>query len=227
MRRLFLLWILMAFIITGSYSQERTQMRPADRLIFELFTDFWSGLPEGLRQQSVNRGVNIQYLHDFPMGTTNFSLAAGLGFTGHNLYTNHVYFDPDRTGDHNFIPVADIYSNEYRNNKLSLNYLTIPLEVRYRTRNLPQTLRLHAGIRTGWLVSGHTKYVGEVFPGGRQTLIKEKRLTNIENFLVGFQGRVGYGRFNLHTYLSLTDIFSDNNASDASVFSLGVAFILF
>jgi hypothetical protein len=227
MKRLFLLLLFSAFIFSGSHAQERTKMRPADRFIFGIFTDIWSGLPGDLKQQSINRGVNIEYLQDFPMGTTNFSLAAGLGFTGHNMYSDHIYYDEARTGNHEFIPVADVYSSDYRNNKISLNYLNVPLELRYRSRNLPQTFRIHAGIRAGWLVSGHTKYVGEIIPGGRQTLQKEKKLSNVENFLIGFQGKMGYGRYNLNTYLSLTDIFTDNNASGASVFSLGISFILF
>jgi hypothetical protein len=227
MRKLFLLLLILSTFTMGGFTQDINRMRAADRLIMGVFTDFWSGLPDGLKQRSVNRGVIFEYLHDYPLGTTNLSVAGGLGFTSHNLYTDHLYYDINATGNHEFIPVTQVYSPEFRNNKISLNYLHVPLELRYRTRNLPQTLRLHAGIRAGWLLSAHTKYVGEVFPGGRQTLRKEKRLTNIENFLVGVHGRVGYGRFNFNTYMSLTDIFKNNNASEASLVSVGVSFILF
>jgi hypothetical protein len=230
MKKLFLVILLITSMVSMSLAQdkaERTKMRPSDRLILGAFTDIWSGLPSGMKTLAVNRGISIDYLQEFPISTSNFSVAAGLGFASHNLYSNHVYYDRDRLGEHTFLPVGDIYSTEYSNNKLSLNYLNIPLELRFRTRGTKQTFRIHAGIKAGLLISGHTKYVGEIAPGKRDTKLKEKKLENIEPFLIGFHGRIGYGRVNLNTYISLTDIFTNNNAAQASFMSVGLSFIVF
>lgn len=217
MKKIILFFAVITLFAASTFSQENTRMRPKDRLIVGLFTDIWSNLPDEMETKTINRGITIDYLQDFPISTSNFSFAAGLGFTSHNLYSDHGYsFD--------FNPINS--ELEYKN-KLSLNYLNIPVELRFRTRNTPHTFRIHAGVKAGLLIDAHTKYVGEVTPDGRETKFKEGKLNNIENFLVGVHGRIGYGRVNLNTFINLTSIFEENNATDAGVFSVGLSFIIF
>ncbi len=223
MKRFIVLFAALALVSIDVVSQEIPRMRPKDRLIVGLFTDVWSNLPDNMETKAINRGVTINYLQDFPISTTNFSFAVGLGFTSHNLYGDYFY---ERTqGRHDF--VSNAMDLDYDKNKISLNYLNIPLELRFRTRNTPQTFRIHAGVKAGLLVNAHTKYVGEVLPGGRETKFKEGKLDNIESFMFGFHSRIGYGRVNLNTFINLTDIFEGNNAQDASLVSVGLSFIIF
>ena len=222
MKKIIVLFTALALISIDAISQEIPRMRPKDRLIVGLFTDVWSNLPADMETKTINRGVTIDYLQDFPISTSNFSFAVGLGFTSHNIYSDNFY--ARTSGRHEFMPISGL---DYDKNKLSLNYLNIPVELRYRTRNTPQTFRIHAGVKAGLLIDAHTKYVGEVTPGGRETKFKEGKLNNIENFLVGVHGRIGYGRVNLSTFINLTNIFEENNAIDAGVFSVGLSFILF
>lgn len=206
-----------------AFSQDRTRMRPQDRMAISLFSDIWSDLPQDMKTNTINRGLSIDYTQEFPLGTSNFSFAAGLGFASHNLYSNHWYLhDNDR---HNFEKIPK--ELDHTGNKLSLNYLNVPVEFRYRTRNTPRTFRIHAGIKAGLLIDAHTKYTGPLETNGRETKIKEKKLDNIESFLVGFHGRIGYGRVNLNTFISLTDIFEGNDAEQASFMSIGLSFIVF
>ncbi len=223
MKRFIVLFAALALVSIDVVSQEIPRMRPKDRLIVGLFTDVWSNLPDNMETKAINRGVTINYLQDFPISTTNFSFAVGLGFTSHNLYGDYFY---ERTqGRHDF--VSNAMDLDYDKNKISLNYLNIPLELRFRTRNTPQTFRIHAGVKAGLLVNAHTKYVGEVLPGDRETKLKEGKLDNIESFMFGFHSRIGYGRVNLNTFINLTDIFEGNNAQDASLVSVGLSFIIF
>ncbi|TVQ83710.1 MAG: PorT family protein [Bacteroidetes bacterium] len=223
MKKFILLFTVFTLLSIDVVSQEIPRMRPKDRLIFGLFTDVWSNLPGDMETKAINRGVTIDYLQDFPISTSNFSFAVGLGFASHNLYGDYFY---ERTlGRHDFVP--NLLDLDYDRNKISLNYLNIPLELRFRTRNTPQTFRIHAGVKAGLLVNAHTKYVGEVLPGGRETKYKEGKLDNIESFMFGFHGRIGYGRINLNTFINLTDIFEGNNAQDASLVSFGLSFIIF
>jgi hypothetical protein len=223
MKKFIVLFAALALISIDVVSQEIPRMRPKDRLIVGLFTDMWSNLPGNMETKAINRGVTIDYLQDFPISTSNFSFAAGLGFASHNLYSDYFY---ERTlGRHDFVPnLLNLDVDKY---KVSLNYLNVPVELRFRTRNTPQTFRIHAGLKAGLLVNAHTKYVGESSPGGRETKRKEGKLDNIENFMFGFHGRIGYGRINLNTFINLNDIFEGNNAQDASLVSLGLSFIIF
>jgi hypothetical protein len=223
MKKFILLFAAFILLSIDVFSQEIPRMRPKDRLIVGLFTDIWSNLPGDMETKAINRGFTIDYLQDFPISTTNFSFAVGLGFTSHNLYGDYFY---ERTlNRHDFVP--NLLDLEYDKNKISLNYLNIPLEVRFRTRNTPHTFRIHAGVKAGLLINAHTKYVGEFLPGGRETKLKEGKLDNIESFMFGFHSRIGYGRFNLNTFINLTDIFEGNNAQDASLVSVGLSFIIF
>ncbi len=222
MKKIIVLFTALALISIDAISQEIPRMRPKDRLIVGLFTDVWSNLPADMETKTINRGVTIDYLQDFPISTSNFSFAVGLGFTSHNIYSDNFY--ARTSGRHEFMPISGL---DYDKNKLSLNYLNVPVELRFRTRNTPQTIRIHAGVKAGLLIDAHTKYIGEDAPGGRDTKIKEGKLDNIERFMFGFHGRLGYGRFNLNTFINLTDIFEGNNAQDASLVSVGLSFIIF
>ncbi|MBW6478299.1 MAG: PorT family protein [Bacteroidales bacterium] len=221
MKKFILLFAAFILLSIDVFSQEIPRMRPKDRLIVGLFTDIWSNLPGDMETKAINRGFTIDYLQDFPISNSNFSFAAGLGFVSHNIYSDNLYLR--NNGMHGFSPI-DV---DYDKNKISLNYLNIPLELRFRTRNTPQTFRVHAGVKAGLLVNAHTKFVGEESPGGRETKRKEGKLDNIESFMFGFHSRIGYGRFNLNTFINLTDIFEGNNAQDASVLSIGLSFIIF
>lgn len=223
MKKIILVLAAISILSTALYAQEKTKMRPKDRLIVGIFTDIWSGLPETMNTNTINRGITVDYLQEFPISTSNFSIAAGVGFAGHNLYSDNVY---ERFIDkHDFKPISE--ELDY-NNKLSLNYLNIPLEFRYRTRYTPKTIRIHAGLKAGLLINAHTKYSGDD-PGepSRETKRKEAKLDNIESFVLGFHSRIGYGRVNLSTFIPIGNIFNDNDATDASFVSFGLSVILF
>lgn len=215
---------MLSCIITGGlFAQDRTKMRPADRLIIGLFTDVWSDLPGDVKTKGFNRGVSIDYLQDFPMGTSNFAVAVGLGFQSHNLYTNGIY---TRTLEgFNFFETIPS-SVDYRTNKISLNYLTLPLELRYRSRDLPKTFRVNAGLKAGYLIDAHTKFVGK-WDGKNMTKYKEGKLGNIEKVMLGVNTRIGYGRFNLNGYFPIQGIFKAEADKDASFMSIGLSMIMF
>ncbi len=208
------------------FLQER--MHPNDRFMVTLFTDLWQDLPGDMDLKSIQRGINISAFQDMPLGRTNFSLAAGLGFSSHNLYSDHRYLYHPGDDKFDFVPIGD--ASEYDKNKLSLNYLEIPVQFRYRTRKLPRTFRVYAGMKAGWLINAHTKFVGndsESPVTSRKVKIKEHRLDNISRYRIGLSGTIGYGSVNLHVYYPLTDIFSENSAESARPVSLGISFIIF
>lgn len=216
----------------------RDRMYPDDRFIVTIFTDFWQNLPGDMALKSIQRGISISALQDMPLSRTNFSLAAGLAFTSHNLYSDHRYLYHVHHDKFDFYPIDKEHT--YDKNKLSINYLEVPVEFRYRSRTLPRTFRFYTGMKVGWLVNAHTKFVGETYwyllydgdesgatPTVREVKIKEHRLQNIADYRIGITGTIGYGNVNLHVYYPLTAIFTDNSAKDASLFSVGLSIILF
>lgn len=218
------------------FLQER--MHPDDRFMVTLFTDVWQDLPGDMDLKTIQRGISISALQDMPLGRTNFSLAAGLEFTSHNLFSDHRYLYKVRNNKFDFFPIDK--DHEYDKNKLSLNYLEIPVQIRYRSRELPRTFRFYAGMKAGRLINAHTKFVGKTFwyltydddeteatVTSRKVKIKEHRLKNIADYRIGITGTIGYGSVNLNIYYPLTGIFTENSAEDARPLSLGVSLILF
>ncbi len=220
---------------------EPPRMHPTDRFMVTLFTDVWQDTPDGMDLKTIQRGVSIEAMQDMPLGRSNFSVAAGLGFTSHNLYSDHRYLYNLQEDIHDFYPIQ----LDYDKNKISLNYIDVPVQFRFRSRDLEQTFRLYAGVRAGYLVNAHTKYEGKAYfaePGGiqfspdaphdmdavqRTTKIKEHKLENINDFRIGLTAMVGYGRVNVHFSYPLTDLFEDNKAEEMRPISLGLTFILF
>ncbi len=210
------------------------RMFPDDRFIVTAFSDLWQNVPQGMELRRIQRGINISALQDMPLGRTNFSIAAGLAFSSHNLYSDHRYvwlFEQDKF---DFFPIHSQYS--YDKNKLSLNYLEVPVQFRFRTRDLSRTFRVYAGIKAGWLMNAHTKYEGdEHFPTAgiilpyenRKVKIKEHRLKNLHEYRIGLTATIGYGALNFFMYYPLTDVFRENSAKDMRPVSVGVSFVVF
>ncbi len=212
---------------------EPTQMYPADRFIVTVFTDMWQDVPDNIDLKTIQRGITISSLQDMPVGRTNFSIAAGLEFSSHNIYSDNRYLFNPFTDAYDFYKIA----SDYDNNKLSLNYLGIPVQFRFRTRNMSKTFRAYAGMKADYLISAHTKYVGKTYPdphnpgefpvAGRTIKVKEYKLDNISKYRIGLTGMIGYRSVNLYFYYPLTGIFSDNSAENMTPVSVGVSFIVF
>ncbi len=219
--------LILCLILLGSTSMAFTppRMHPTDRFMLTLFSDIWQDEPEGMDLKSLQRGISIQAMQDMPLGRSMFSVAAGLGFTSHNLYSDHRYFFIPATDRFDFLPISD----DYDKNKLSLNYLDLPVEFRFRTRDQDRRFRLYTGLKLGYLVNAHTKYVGKVTHpwGERSTKLKEHKLDNIRKYRIGLTAMLGYRSANIHLYYPLTSLFEDNGAEDMSAISLGITLILF
>jgi hypothetical protein len=221
--------ILILALSFNSFSQEeseineRLKMKASDRLIVDLFTDAWTGLPDEMGTLLINRGIGIHVLQDFPIGTLPVSVAGGVGFSSHNLYSDHRY--TYNTGNYDFIAIPE--GQDYVNNKLSLNYIDIPVELRIRFSAGSKKVRLHAGVKGGLLMSSTAKYRGDLASDDREVKMKEKMLDNIEPFLLTAHARLGYGRVAFFGQMVLNDLFTGNNAEGATFMSFGITYIVF
>lgn len=232
MKRVF--FLIACFLVSTQvlYAFDPPRMHPTDRFIVTVFTDLWQNTPDGMDTRFLQQGVSLKAMQDMPLGRSSFSLAAGLGFTSHNLYSDHLFNHDSYHGGYRFTPIT----NDYDRNKLSLNYLDIPVQIRYRSRGLDRNFRFYAGIKAGYLVNAHTKYVGQVAEGlshgwapgsTRDVKFKEHKLENINKFRTSLTGMVGYGSINLSLSYMLTRVFENNHTEDMFPFSLGISVILF
>lgn len=234
MKKLISTTLLLVIFYAAQSTEQPLRMRPADRIIVDLFTDTWANTPDGMEMKTINRGMSVNLFYDMPIGRTNFSLAAGGGISSHNIYSDHLYAYHPLSGQYEFMEIT----GDYDKNKLSLNYFDIPLQFRYRSRNLPHVFRVYAGIKAGYLFNAHTKYKGQIkvpppaYSSSSHFLDKEVKnkelsLGEIEKFRAGLTLMLGYGQANLHLYVPFLSVFRDNNASEMEAISIGLSVIIF
>jgi len=216
--------------ITDITYNDKSKLKREDFFISEIFSDIWQNTPSqpaSLNTQTINRGYNAYIMLDNPIGNTNFSFAFGIGISTHNLYSNCIPFEVldssnKPTGVTEFLAIQDVY--KYKKNKLCLFYSDIPVEIRFRTKNAGDNFKIAVGFKAGYLVQSHTKYEGDRFDNIEGTIkYKEYRIANIEKIRYGITGRIGYGRYNLTGFYSLTPLFSKEKGPDMFPISIGLA----
>lgn len=190
--------------------------RGRDRIIVDINTDQWVENLPGVGLKTWSPGVNIYYMADYIFLNSAFSMAVGFGLGSANFRTNA---HPTTIVDNNtnmestaLVPFPTGFS--YSRNKMSANYLEVPVELRLRTRRRT-TWRLYGGFKGGYLVNFHTKRKDDT---GKY---KEYNTKFIRKYRFGPHARVGIGKFNFTAFYSLTPFFEDEKGPVLTPFSLG------
>ena len=184
-----------------------------------LFSDIWMNSPDGMKTRTINQGVNVFGTYNLPFGKSNFSFAIGLSISVHNLYWNYMFKGSDDSLQ--FVKIPD--SIGFNRSKLTLPYLEIPLEFRFKTKS---KVSVAIGFKVGYMIYGHSKWVGDdyLFYTNNTLRYSVKDIKNIERFAYGPTLRVGYKWFNLNAYYSLSKIFSNGKGPD--MYPITVGFVL-
>jgi len=188
-----------------------------DRFILDINFDNWDKRPEGVDIKGLrSRGVNIMLMDEKVFGKGNVAFAWGLGFSSQNFHTNGEYSQDDNADTSGLTPLTI----EYDLNKLSLNYIDIPLELRFRTNANAKgkRLKLSTGFKLGFLVNAHTKFDNGALK------VKTYHLQNIPDVHYGVYGRLGYGRIGVSYFYSLTKLFNDGEGMKITPYSIGISF---
>jgi hypothetical protein len=230
------------------------RLEQADRILVDIFTDIWMNTPGDsvMSLQAIQRGANINVLRDFPLGESNFSFAVGLGVSCHNLYSNAWpvresvqdtnsalgYVFTGKTVFQKLPDSAQTFSGsmmdvDYKNNKLALVYIDLPLEFRFRTKNQGQKFKVALGFKVGYLLSSHTKYRGDDvslnYINNSWGLVSEEtvktktyKVPNLESYRMGPTLRIGWGWVNVSAYYSLTKLFKKGKGYEMYPISVGL-----
>ena len=144
---------------------------------------------------------------------TNFSVVTGLSL-GLEKYR---FKDPvtltryrdDKGNYSNQLVSLDtvLYNAAIKGSKLAVNYIEIPIEIRYRTnKTYPKnSFFVSVGGKIGYMFNSHTKYKYK-----QESQIKTSKFRSkfdLNSIRYGFMGRVGFGNFNVFYYQSLNTLF--------------------
>ena len=190
---------------------------PKDHIVVDLSYDSYSHFPTGIQQKPYSLGGNAYLMWDYPLGHGPFSISIGAGFSTHDVHTNgRITYSID--GKYTtFVPIT----TKYNTNKLSCNYAEIPLELRIRARG-NHKFKMAIGGKVGYAYNVHTKFADA---DGK---IKVYRIKNIDPLRYGVTFRIGYNKFDIQAFYSLSELFIKGQGEPNMVpFSLGVGMLFY
>lgn len=189
-----------------------------DRLVLDINLDNWDKTPPGIDVKTLrSRGVNIMFTDERQFGKGNVAFAWGIGFSSQNVHTNGTYTYDKNADTTGLVPIAD--SVQYDLNKISLNYLDIPLELRFRTNANAKgnRLKLALGFKLGVLINAHTKY------DDGDLKYKTYHLKDIPDLHYGLTARLGFGKIGVSYFRSLTTLFGQGEGMEIFPYSIGIS----
>ena len=244
MRRALFTFFLLIMSASVGFAQETSTSTVADEkpkkkrkppkkemVLINMNFDSWLFHPSSVEPKWFSsRGVDVAVLYDYVIAKSVFSVAGGVGFNSHNIHMEAFPIEYPTTNGSTYTHLdTDFFDGQKITvNKLSTNFIDIPVEVRFRSKPHKNGKRIAAsvGFKLGWLVQSHTKtkveddyfYKGVNF--GRK--IKTYDIPNLTKFRYGLTARIGYANFYLNVFYSLTPLFVDGRGSRAVPISIGI-----
>ena len=188
------------------------------RFAIDLLFDRWLEEPAGISLEPYSFGVNIYRMIDIPF-TNRFGISFGLGLSSQNFHHNGQFVTNLETDGTEFTTLEPLPSGyDYRRNKLSLNYVDLPFELRFRSKDKPR-FNFYPGVKIGYLFNAHTKTIDNT---GKY---KNYNVPNLETLRYGISLRMGWGKsLHIYTYYQLTSIFKKDRGETINPFSIGFTF---
>jgi hypothetical protein len=178
----------------------------------------WLNAPAGVKVKFAgSRSFDAAVMYDQPLGTSPISLAIGLGFSAQNVSTN-AQFIVDSTGTTSLIPYVDSVYSDIKRNKISTSYLTVPFELRFRSKpdKAYRRWNIAAGFKFGLLVQSHFKYEDS------NVKTKSYPVDNLNLLNYGPTFRFGYGQVSLYGYYALSNVFENGKGPWVTPFNFGL-----
>lgn len=202
-----------------------------DRFAIDLLGTNWiykSNSPgmNGLQTKAWSRGINIYFYWDFRFKKSRVSFAPGIGYSCSNIYSRHGLVE-DSLGTH-FAPLpaenALTQSITYKVNKIALQYVDVPLELRIKTNpdKFNNCFKFAVGFKAGIRVDAHTKEKTVVNKVVKVDI--ERRFPDFNLWRMGPTFRFGYSSFNVTAYYGVLGVFKNNRGPKANEFALGISF---
>lgn len=174
-------------------------------------------------QNKFSAGFSIGFLRDMPVNDDRtIAVAAGLGYALHNFNYNLI------VNSEGVIPQYELITESiyYEKNKLSLNYIDLPIEFRWRNSTMQshKFWRVYTGFKFSYLFNSRSKFVGD----GGKTLVTNSN--DINKFRYSVYVAAGYNTWNLYVCYGLNPIFKegtlDGKRIDMSSVNLGLMFYI-
>ena len=178
----------------------------------------------GLRTKWFSRGVQIGFNWDFRIKGSRVSIAPGISYSCSNIYSRYTMQRTD-TGGTTFAPIRTYGTDTTAKiNKLVLQYLNIPIEIRIRSNvdKYGNCFKWVIGIVGGVRVDSHTKF--KIKQGADTNVYIVRKDPDFNLFRVAPMFRFGYSFFNVTASYDVTSVFQATKGPKANAFALGISF---
>lgn len=235
--------LILCLILVASQSYSQTladkydKLRPlikTDRLLIAMHYDIWQNTPSNVKRNMMNRGIALSLIHDMPLGTSNVSIGVGIRLDINNFYSNGIPTGMVDSAANSSSPLftsldtlAKGANYDYANNRLVANYLSIPIEIRFRAGENDR-YKFTLGADIGYNIRSHIKYVGDdlFFNSNRSLKLKMYGVEGLNPLRYGVYSRFGYGNYTAEIYYSLSGLFQDSKEQMYPL-QIGVCLTLF
>lgn len=242
MRILASIFFIVAILANLSHAQEakkepkKFKKKPAkkERMLISLTAD---NLIQTSSYYEINpynsRGVDIAMLYDLIIKKSQFSAALGGGFNSVNIKSNAFPVSYQTIDGGSFTKMDTSFFSDVtlKQSKISLNYIDIPFEIRWRSRSIGKKRKrvgVSVGFKVGFLVQSHTKTTTEedmVHNGvNLGSKFKTYDIENLNPIKYGVTVRAGFANFYLIGYYGLSQVFKKDMGTPANVISVGIGF---
>ena len=229
------LFIFASIGISGQGIMERikltaddTETEKFDRIAIDLKTDQWLNAPKGVKTELYSIGVSAFFYKDLPFTEkSNIAFAFGIGLTSDNIHHTGTFKTSSNNPENKSYTSLVPYNKKYRINKITLNYIEVPIELRFRTMNKSLeerqrfNFRFYPGFKVGYLMGNHAKLTDDI------TKIKVYRTPNTLPYRYGPTLRIGFNKISFVAFYSLTGIFEKGKGDELNTFSLGISWMRF
>ena len=203
---------------------KKVQNKRMDRVVINLNgTNWFHHETGGFVTKWYSRGIDLYFTWDMPIKKSFVSFAPGIGYSSVNIYDNSKLVQ-DSAGSH-FSPYAN-YASDFKKTKISLGYIDVPLELRFRTKPLAADMRFKVaiGFKFGIKVDGYTKDKRKdlSYEGGYHKYV-EKGYIDFNQWRLGPTFRIGFGPVNLNLYYGLLNVFKTGRGPYAREFAVGLS----
>ena len=208
------------FLSTFGFSQTNEKVVDSlfreDQIYFSISYNFLQNKPDNFSQYSFSAGITTGVLRDFPISKNrHWSIAPGIGYSYNDLKQNI-----------DFLGASSTSSDVIVRSRLTLHYLELPLEIRWRNAT-PQShkfWRIHTGFKVSYLVGGTFSYESNTIGNGN---FKATEIAN--KFQYGAYIAFGFNTWNPYIYYGLNPIFDKNKTTlenNVTAFNIGLKFYI-
>ena len=207
----------------GLNPAKSSKIRKYDRLIFDAAFNSWKGDQAAFSNRWNSIGLTTNLLFDIPLAANNqFSIGTGISHSWFN-----VAFDPNfkfyTYSNQTFLGNAP--STEHFNEQhLSGHSLSIPLEIRFRTKGWKH-FKVHIGGKIGYQLTIYATSVRNEENG--KYIEKNYNFGDINRLIYSVHMRIGIRNWGLFANYQLNPLFAHSSSVKLNVFQLGLSLSLF